>query len=235
MTIKLSSYGISDIGKVRENNEDVYAELPHLKFYALADGMGGHRAGEIAARETIAFLCEAIEHQFSLSQRARSIEEVKNDLRYSIEEVNRWIYALGQREESLRGMGTTLCFLLFYEESVIYSSVGDSRIYRFRKGALERLTKDHSLKDARFKSKNVLTKAIGTSSLLEPDILAFPLKSDDLYLMCSDGLTDFVSDEKIEKIFNNTLSLNSLADQCVKAAYQAGAGDNITILFIKAN
>ena len=133
-------FGLSDVGVCRENNEDVWIACPDVGFFAIADGMGGHQAGEIAAKE-------AVEHLLG------SVKKIKGDkplhwivqLRYAIEKANQWVYRLGKKDGALTGMGTTLSCLVWSENAVIYAHVGDSRIYRQREGKVELLTRDHSL------------------------------------------------------------------------------------------
>jgi len=244
MPLEIESYAISDIGLSRSNNEDVFAELPDLNFYALADGMGGHKAGEVAAKETVLHICDAMDLLLATEKRL-SLPDIVEGMKKAIVETNNWIRTLAREHPELSGMGTTFCSLLLYRETVIYAHVGDSRIYRFR-NALERLTSDHSLRQelistgdlteveaADFPMKNVLTKAIGTSSLVDPDIGTLIAESGDLFFLCSDGLTDFVSDSEIEKILRQKRSLKETGIQLVEEAKAKGGGDNITALLMK--
>ena len=144
---KLSSSGLSDVGLVRFNNEDVLLMLKEQGFFALADGMGGHKAGEVAAREAIRFMSTSIEEHFISSKKIWNIFELSSFNRLCIENANSWVYHLGKKKHAYQGMGTTLCTLHFYERSLIYGHVGDSRIYRIREGILKQLTEDHSLKN----------------------------------------------------------------------------------------
>ena len=140
MRYKIAAVGISDIGRVRQNNEDVWGEIPEHHFFVLADGMGGHQAGEVAARE-------AIDHLSKSAKKIRSRDrlELMIELRHAIEKANQWVYRLGKKTDSLNGMGTTLCCLIWSEDMVVYAHVGDSRVYRYRDKKLELLTQDHSL------------------------------------------------------------------------------------------
>lgn len=140
MPFHLNSFGLSDIGVSRPNNEDVWTSLPEIGFFALADGMGGHQAGEIAAKETIE----------SISKSAKAIKskdcmELIIELRSAIEKANKWVHELGKKSQTLSGMGTTLCCMIWTESAIVYAHVGDSRIYRSRGKKLELLTQDHSL------------------------------------------------------------------------------------------
>src|SRR3989344_5484784 len=136
----LSVFGLSDIGICRPNNEDVWVAMPEIGFFALADGMGGHQAGEIAAKEAI----DHLSHSIKSLKKSDPLEQML-ELKSSIEKANSWVYQLSQEEEELNGMGTTLCCLMWLEDVIIYAHIGDSRIYRLRNQKLELLTQDHSL------------------------------------------------------------------------------------------
>jgi PPM family protein phosphatase len=241
--LKVSSFGYSDIGLVRRNNEDVFLQLPQHAFYALADGMGGHNAGEVAAQETVVFLSDCIDKMFKQKKEALHIDSIRTYLESFIHHSNERIYQLGQENSCYRGMGTTLCSMLFYQDMMIQAHVGDSRIYRLRENKLTLLTHDHTLKNKFLQQgqleyaiqngvryKNVLTKAIGTFKKIQPDIYITPVHSRDLYMMCSDGLSDYVTDEEISCILNPSLSLQELTLKLIQTAKLKGSCDNITVL-----
>ncbi len=245
MSLKVSAYGLSDIGLVRQNNEDVWDQLQEENFYVLADGMGGHQAGEIAAREAVNELCRSMKKVLKEGQRKKGFQEIREALKNAIQHVNDKIYQLSSESEVLRGMGTTLCCLYLHEEGLIYGHVGDSRIYRLRDKHLKLLTKDHSLlrelvelgqlteKQAmEFLYKNIITKAIGTESSVEPTINIGDIHDQDLYLLCSDGLTDLLTKEEIEKILNRSQEIQSAAQHLVDQAKEKGGNDNITVVLI---
>lgn len=242
---EIESYGISDIGLSRPNNEDVWAELPLYNFYALADGIGGHQAGEIAAKEAVLELCDAVDTFFS-KEGSHSIEGVTKTIKDGITAANGWVCNLAKQHPELSGMGTTLCCLLFLNNFAIYTHLGDSRIYRFRK-SLERLTVDHSSRqkvktkhlddqgNRVLKFKNVITKAIGIGETVNPDIQTLPLNKGDIFLLCTDGLTDCVKDPDIEETLKQTSSIKEAALQLVEKAKNGGGNDNITIVIIKVS
>ncbi len=244
---KISSYGATDIGLVRQNNEDVWAQLPKLKFFILADGMGGHQAGEVAANETVKSLCKIFKKRLSQPDSAEMpLEEMVLLLKKAIMFVNAHVYKMGRSEPELHGMGTTLCCLLFQDEHLIYAHVGDSRIYRFRDRRLEQLTKDHSLisergeqgqtideRMARCSLKNIITKAIGTDSRVDPSVSSTPLMMGDLFLMCSDGLTDVVSGEEIEKVLSEAKDVHAAAEYLIAVANMRGGRDNVTVVLTR--
>ncbi len=244
MPYTVSAFGHSDTGFVRQNNEDAWGKVSHLCLYVLADGMGGHRAGEVAAKETVERLCTRMRHWVH-SKHHYDLAHVKELLRKAICEINAEIYALGQSNEQLRGMGTTLCCVYFHPEGVICAHIGDSRIYRLRNGRLDQLTMDHSLvrelielgqlseqQAADFLYKNIITKAIGTEPLVEPSISIQEIHSGDLYLMCSDGLSDQVTREEIEIILRRKHKLQELAKEFILLANQRGGSDNTTVVLM---
>jgi protein phosphatase len=240
----IESFGISDIGPSRANNEDVWAELPDDHFYILADGMGGHLAGEVAAKEAVLHLCDSIE-RFFRSQAHPTVQAAKSHLRQAFADANSWIRSLAGQHPDLSGMGTTLCCLLLLEKEAIFAHIGDSRIYRYR-GTLERLTQDHSLREellaqgeitekmaANFPYKNVLTRALGISNAVEPVIQQSASLPGDIYFLSSDGLHDVLSDRQIETVLRHASSIKEAAIELVEAAKKAGSTDNITILILK--
>ena len=225
--------GISDIGLVRPNNEDVWAAHPESGFFALADGMGGHQAGEIAAKEAIE----------QLLRHFRPSDDPKGALQYAIEEANRKVFEKGRSSEQMNGMGTTLCCLFCSQKTVVYAHVGDSRIYRFRQGKLEQLTEDHSLYSRwqmlgktshdPYPYKNVITRAIGTSRKVIPEISSTSFEPGDLFLLCSDGLSDSLPLQDMEKVIERSDTLESATERLVEKAKIMGSSDNITVLLIQ--
>ncbi len=237
----VESFGISDIGTSRSNNEDVWGELPDEHFYVLADGMGGHLAGEVAAKEGVLHLCDSIERFLRVNPNP-TIEMATTHLKNAFSEANRWIRSLTEENHRFAGMGTTLCCVLLLKNEIVYGHIGDSRIYRFRK-QLERLTEDHTLKaellaageitkQMSTRYKNVLTRALGIAPFIQPDIHHLPYQSGDIYLLSSDGLHESLSDFQIEAILRETPSIKNAAIELVEAAKNAGSTDNITALVI---
>ena len=242
----IESFGISDIGTTRSNNEDVWAELPDDHFYILADGMGGHLGGEVAAKESVLHVCDALE-SFLRQHPHPSISSLKSHLRGAFVKANSWIRALALQHPDLAGMGTTLCCFLILEKELIYAHIGDSRVYRFR-NTLERLTEDHSLRQqliaegalteqtaVDFPRKNILTRALGISATVEPDIDQTTVQSGDIYFLSSDGLHDALSDRQMETILRQHSNIKEAAIELVEAAKKAGGTDNITLLIVKLN
>lgn len=187
MLMDMESYGVSDIGRTRQNNEDVWAELPDCHFYILADGLGGHQGGEVAAKEAVMGVCDAIDTLF-LSGKKPSSSDVIAAIEKGVSHVNKAIRSLAMEHKELAGMGTTLCCFLILDSTLVYAHIGDSRVYRFRK-KLERLTQDHSLRQkllssgeldetsaSKFPYKNIVTRAIGTTPSVRAEISTCPIE-----------------------------------------------------------
>jgi protein phosphatase len=239
----IESYGISDIGLSRKTNEDVFAELPHHGFYVLADGIGGHQAGEVAAKEAVFELCDLIDVLFAEDRSSLSLDYVVTALKRAFVHTNEWVHTLSTKHPELGGMGTTLSCVLFFHDHCIYAHVGDSRIYRFR-SHLEQLTSDHSIAEDLMKEgdldrqtaalfKHVLTRAIGMTPTITPDVGVIPLQPGDLFLLCSDGLTDALTDAEIETALKTEKRLKEAAFSLVDLAKEKKGSDNITLLLLR--
>ncbi len=242
----LQACGLSDIGLVRQNNEDYWAQILEDNFFVLADGMGGHLAGEVASREAVTILCRLLKEAGLDSFQTKSLDELQDLLRMTIQQLNGKLFALSCQNDLWKGMGTTLCCLLVHEKGIVYGHVGDSRIYRLRQNTLEQLTNDHSLlrelvdlgqieegHAEGFLYRNVLTRAVGTEPIVEPEVRITNVMTDDQYLMCSDGLTDLLSSDEIKEILAHATTVQDAAKKLVKIAKQKGGYDNITVLLIK--
>lgn len=236
--------GLSDIGLVRENNEDAWAEMDDLSFFALADGMGGHKAGEIASREALAHLLTLVRKAFK--GKRRGLEASVKALKQTIVQVNAHVYKYGKNDPLLKGMGTTLCCLYLHEEGAIIGHVGDSRLYRYRKEQMEQLTQDHSLfrelvdlgqlserQAQEFAYKNIITKAIGTEPLVEPSVLEVDVEPGDTFLLCSDGLSDLVLIQEMKEVLKQDKPVEELVQTFIQMAKDKGAHDNVTVVIVK--
>lgn len=247
MPFRVSVCGLSDIGCVRQKNEDAWDQIPSENFFVLADGMGGHRAGGVASKEAVRALLKIVKQKLlGFSEQKPSCQDLARMMRLSMEEVNRIIYDLGKTEEEWRGMGTTMCCVHLQPEGLVYAHVGDSRIYRYRDGLLEQLTDDHSLlrelirlgqvqdqSRADFQYKNIITRAIGTEPIVEPSVNITDLRNQDIILMCTDGLSDQLSAERIQSILSRLKTLRGMAETLVVEAKATGGLDNITAVLIK--
>jgi protein phosphatase len=239
--MKLNAFGISDIGIARSNNEDVWIALPEIGFFALADGMGGHNAGEIAAQMVIDSL-EIAAKTIPNSDVMKTIENI----RCSIENANRQVFNMGKQHRHYHGMGTTLCCIFWTKEAIIYAHVGDSRIYRLRNRKLHLLTQDHSLlakwlstgKVAQecstpYPYKHVITRAVGCGLHANPEIAIATQEDGDLFFLCSDGLTDVLSLEEMESILNEDADVSVLGQKLIDLAKIKGSSDNMTIVMVQ--
>jgi PPM family protein phosphatase len=226
--------GRTDVGRQRTANEDSLVVRPPL--FAVADGMGGAKAGEVASAVAV----EAVE-------RAReSGEPAEAQLAGIVRDANRRIYDLAVADESRRGMGTTLTLVKVHGDEVSLAHVGDSRAYRMRDGELSQLTRDHSLVAELERSgqitpeaaehhpqRSIITRALGPEPDVEVDTYTLAGREDDLFLICSDGLTSMISDDEVTSILRSARSLDEAADTLVRAANQSGGKDNITVILFR--
>lgn len=239
------AFGASDAGRVRQNNEDAWMCLEEPFFYVLADGMGGHQAGEVASHEATMGLCEIVQENWKEADRT-SFHDMRKAMRFAVEQVNRRVFKKSRSDPYLKGMGTTLCCIYFHPKGVIYAHVGDSRIYRLRHKRFEQLTKDHSLcrelvdqgqlteKQAPdFLYKNIITKAIGTEPSVDPSVHLSDISEGDIYLMCTDGLSDLLTTREMHGILNQKMSVADTVKEFVATANARGGHDNITVVIMQ--
>ena len=244
--VHYSAAAVSDKGRKRPSNEDAFGYSTEHGVYLVCDGMGGAAAGEIASSLAVD------EFMRLLTNRAADVplQEVIDE---AILTANEAIYSRSQANPKLSGMGTTMVSLVVEERRVRVLNIGDSRCYRLRGGHLEQISQDHSLVDEQVRLgrmtpaealrsplRNVITRALGTQSRVTPDIFELEAEPGDLFLLCSDGLTRELPDTKIESILADgqataSLSLEALCCRLVEAANQAGGGDNITCLLLRAD
>ncbi len=221
----------TDTGRQRTTNEDSYFARGPL--YAVADGMGGAQAGEVASR----IAAEAFEPA------ERGSEAPEAFLRSVVQSANRQIHSLSQHDSSRSGMGTTLTAALLEGDEISIGHVGDSRAYRFREGELKLLTSDHSLVEELRRQgrlteqeaedhpqRSIITRALGPESEVEVDTLTASARPGDIYLICSDGLTTMVKDPKVREILAESSSLDEATTWLVNEANEAGGRDNITVI-----
>jgi serine/threonine protein phosphatase PrpC len=231
------SYGLSDIGLTRHNNEDAWARDLSCHLYALADGIGGRQAGEVAAQYSVNRLCQIISKAAGIASLNGSVPTCDHMcalISDSIQQTNNEVFNLAQQNEFLHGMGTTLCSLLIHEQIAYMAHLGDSRIYILRKQELIQLTQDHKSNSSKQNSSisHTISRALGIKANIEPSISWIDLLHNDLFLLCSDGLSNALSDTKIKQIL---LEEPLLKDQCAKlidSAKQNGGSDNITALLV---
>jgi protein phosphatase len=226
--------GRTDVGRQRTANEDSLFVSPPL--FAVADGMGGAKAGEVASAVAV----EAVE------QASDSNEPAEAQLAGIVRDANRRIYDLAVADESRRGMGTTLTLAKVHGDEVSLAHVGDSRAYRMREGELSQLTRDHSLVAELERSgqitaeaaehhpqRSIITRALGPEPDVEVDTYTLAGREGDVFLICSDGLTSMISDEEVASIVRSAGSLDDAAEALVRAANQSGGKDNITVILFR--
>jgi serine/threonine protein phosphatase PrpC len=229
----------TDPGRVRENNEDSVAFDAATNLGVLADGMGGYNAGEIASGMA-RWLSEA-----SLQANAG---EVRRAIEICVDNANRSIFAASCSNSQYAGMGTTLVVGVFLDNRLLLGHVGDSRCYRWRGNALLQITKDHSLlqeqidaglltpeQAATAPNKNLVTRALGVDDVVLLELNEHHVEPGDIYLMCSDGLSDMMQDSAIAEVLQNGTSLVPIAQELVTLANENGGRDNITVLLIQAS
>ena len=229
----------TNVGNYRKNNEDSYYVNESKNLYVLADGMGGHLAGERASK----MATEIIGQDFAKDREIKSIDDAIEILSSSIRDANKKIFESSQENEDYRGMGTTLSSGLILGDVLIYSNIGDSRIYRINE-EMEQITQDDSFVNYLIEigeiteeeaknhpKKNVLTKAMGTTSDIEVIVNTLDIKDNDVFLFCSDGLTNMVSDEEIFKIVKEN-SPEEARDMLLDIALKNGGMDNITFILV---
>ena len=238
---QISAHGLSDIGPSRTNNEDLWTPFLEYGFFTIADGMGGHNAGEIAAKEATSLLYKQITNLFTRFSKY-NCKQITKHLYNSFLHANHHVYELGKKHLPFQGMGTTLCCLFFHKKTAILMHVGDSRIYRFRKGRLKLMTRDHSLENKLKQTKhslntpnlspppkNIITQVIGTTPMVSPDISFSRMIPGDIFLMCTDGFSDYVTFPKIIKnILSSTSALQEKSHLLIETAKKMGSCDNIT-------
>lgn len=236
--------GMSDPGRVRGDNEDCFVTRPDLGLAVLADGMGGHQAGEIASRMAV----DVITAQF-VGVGAPSMTPDGRVVGQAVQRANTAIHQAAQTHPAYQGMGSTVVVALFSGDRLHIGHVGDSRVYRLRDRALAQLTKDHSVvqelvnrglftpEEARQSmAKNLVTRALGTEPMIEAEITDTTVQPGDIYLLCSDGLTDVVSDDQITKILCAAgHDMEAASRHLVDQANDHGGPDNISVVLIQVN
>ena len=234
----------SDIGKAREINQDYYyisQDTDEPKMYILADGMGGYKGGEIASKLSTDSVRKYIQNNFNSITKDK--EEILKLIKSAVEYANMVVYEKSKEIPELEGMGTTIEVCLIYNNKAYIGHVGDSRIYRIRKDVIRKLTKDHSyvqklVEDKKITreeakihpKKNMLTKALGCTPYVEPDIRARNFEKGDIFIICSDGLTNMLDEKRIYELVKE--NINVAADKLIEEANNAGGYDNITVIII---
>jgi PPM family protein phosphatase len=247
----IQAYGLTDVGRKRKHNEDAFALDVSEGLFIVADGMGGHAAGEVASKITVETIGEFIAATRQKEEATwpfkynHELDFNSNRLAVAIEKANERVMAAVAAQPWLKGMGTTVVAGLLNEKLLSLAHVGDSRAYLLRDGQLSRLTDDHSwvheqvtagiLTEEEAKThplKNVVTRALGGGPSVLPDLQELVFSPGDRFLFCSDGLTTMVSDEEIHESASTIKGTKELCEHLVKLANDKGGVDNITVVLV---
>ena len=253
MIMRVSAYGFSDVGLQRDHNEDSFAVEPELDLFLVADGMGGHQAGDVASRLATEMIVkffrstsgEELTWPFDFDPQ---LSEDENRLSSGVKLANRQIVELGNRRPELHGMGTTVVAALFSAPrgKMYVAHVGDSRAYRVRAGEIDQLTRDHSFMNEYLDAnpdtseerrndlpKNVITRALGMQENIPVDLAEFDVELGDVFLLCSDGLSGMVDDEDVCAVIQSTSDIHAACHRLINLANAHGGEDNVTALLLR--
>ena len=246
MTIEL--HAAVDPGRARSNNEDSVATDVGVHLAVLADGMGGYNAGEVASNMATSFISTELGRWLREASTQASDAEVRRAMDICVDNANRAIFNAANSNPQYAGMGTTLVVAVFRDNRVLLGHVGDSRCYRLREGRLQQITRDHSLlqeqidaglitpEQAAFSAnKNLVTRAVGVEDTVLLETHQHDTQPGDLFLMCSDGLSDMLDDDGIAQVLLAHDSLESGARALIDAANDAGGKDNISVILGRAS
>jgi PPM family protein phosphatase len=245
MTIELTA--AVDAGRARSNNEDSVATDDAVSLAVLADGMGGYNAGEVASHMATSFIATELGRWLREASAQASDAEVRRAMDICVENANRAIFEAANANPQYAGMGTTLVVAVFREGRLLLGHVGDSRCYRLRGGKLVQITRDHSLlqeqidaglitpEQAAFSAnKNLVTRAVGVEDNVLLETHQHEVQGGDLYILCSDGLSDMVDDSGLEQLLQAHDELPECARALIAAANDAGGKDNISVILARA-
>ena len=257
--VKRIAFGVSDIGRRRLSNEDAYLVDNDIGLYVVADGMGGHNAGEVASGEAVDTLHGMVKREHDALQDVeqlpggadaqadavlRVMRKAQRLVESAVQAATYMVFGLGEANPERKGMGTTMSVLLQRGDYAITAQVGDSRIYLMRDGKVEQVTEDHTLvawqlkkglitaEEARHsRQKNVITRAVGSREYVQVDTRSFPVRGSDRFLLCSDGLHGYLDDREISALLAG--SVQDAARRAVEIANQRGGRDNITAVVVE--
>lgn len=236
----------TDIGRVRDINQDAYyiSSFKDHPLFIIADGMGGHKAGEIASNMAVEIISSNLEEDLNSLELDDS--SIKVWIQNSMNKANKEIFDKSLKDEKFSGMGTTVTLAYTNNQKIFIGHVGDSRAYLFRKGVLSQMTKDHSLVEELIRNgsiskeeaklhpqRNIITRAVGTSNDIEADLIVKEKLKDDILLLCTDGLTNMLMDEEIKEYLLINEDMQKVCEELVRLANEKGGFDNITVLAIK--
>jgi PPM family protein phosphatase len=238
----------TDPGRIRDNNEDSVAFDEKAQLAVLADGMGGYNAGEIASGMATAFINSELGRWLLEAGTTAQLKEIRRAMEICVDNANLAIYNSANANPNYAGMGTTLVVGVFVADKLLLGHIGDSRCYRLRGSELTQITKDHSLLQEQIDAglitpeqaqnssiKNLVTRAVGVEDTVMLDVTEHQVEPGDVYMMCSDGLSDMVDDAGIARIASAQTDLHHLADLLVASANDNGGRDNISVLLVAAH
>jgi protein phosphatase len=242
----LEFFSATDTGRARSNNEDSVALDEAAQLAVLADGMGGYNAGEVASQMLTSFIRTELGRWLVEANASASDTDVKRAMDICVDNANRAIFNAANANPHYAGMGTTLVLAVFRDDRLLVGHVGDSRAYRLRAGKLTQITRDHSLlqeqidaglitpeQAAYSANKNLVTRAVGVEDTVLLETHVHELLPGDIYLMCSDGLSDMLEDEHIARVLQMHDSLPAAGFGLIDAANQAGGKDNIAVVLVR--
>lgn len=245
--MQFNFHALTDSGLVRSNNEDALVFDANYGVAVLADGMGGYNAGEVASSMAVLAVKAELVRWLTVNSSQQDAKQVARQIEMCFDEANLAILNASISNPQYAGMGTTLVVGVFLDKRLIVAHVGDSRCYRLRAGVLTQLTKDHSMLqeqlDAGFLTKeqaayapgkNLLTRALGVEEVLRVDMRAHAVEPGDLYMLCSDGLTDMMTDKEITLVLTQHSQLARMATDLVDQCNHNGGRDNISVLLVQA-
>ena len=250
---KLTFVGQTDTGRVREHNEDTIATDPDVGLLVLADGMGGYNAGEVASGIAVKTITNLVREGLAREDlgsidRSTGLTRPSIVLRDAITRANKIIYQTARSQAECEGMGTTVVAALFYDNRISIAHVGDSRLYRQRGSQIAQVTMDHSLlqelvdrgfyspeEAQRAANKNYVTRALGVEPQVEVEVQEHPVDKGDVFILCSDGLSDMVEDEDIRLTISTFgANLDTVAKQLIQLANENGGRDNVSVVLAQA-
>lgn len=233
----------TDPGRTRDNNEDSVAFDDATHMCVLADGMGGYNAGEIASGMATAFIKSELSRWLSEAGPQANVGQIRRAIEICVENANLSIFNAANSNAQYAGMGTTLVVGVFQGHRLLLGHIGDSRCYRWRANQLQQITRDHSLLQEQMDAglltpaqaaisphKNLVTRALGVELDVRLELNEHLVELGDIYLMCSDGLTDMVNDLAIAQILQQEVAIDQMAEDLVSLANHKGGRDNITVL-----
>jgi serine/threonine protein phosphatase PrpC len=247
VSLSLEFQAAVDAGRARSNNEDAVAFDAASALAVLADGMGGYNAGEVASQMATSFICTELGRWLTEAHDNANGPEVRRAMDICVDNANRAIFNAANSNPQYAGMGTTLVVAVFRDAQLLIGHVGDSRAYRLRGRRLEQITRDHSLlqeqidaglitpEQAAFSAnKNLVTRAVGVEDTVALDIHPHEVQPGDVYLLCSDGLSDMLDDPSIAHLLLTNADLASACAALIDAANEAGGKDNISVVLVRA-